>query len=134
MDGARLCDTLENEFVLWLGEDKAPGAEFVTRKEPGTTAIPARTYEVAMTWSRRFGMFLPEVLDVPAFTGVRFHAGNSQEDTDGCVLTGSARIIRAGEPLPLRGSKVALQRLVRTLAGVMRHEKITLDVRNWAAV
>jgi hypothetical protein len=60
-------------------------------KVPGETAIPAGRYRVALTHSPKFGRVLPEVLDVPGFTGVRLHPGNSNADTDGCVLLGYQR-------------------------------------------
>jgi len=74
IDGAYFCDTLED----------------TVRKEKiaGKTAIPAGTYKVKKTYSPRFNKQLPEILDVPGFTGVRIHAGNTAKDTDGCLLLG----------------------------------------------
>lgn len=79
IDGAYFCDTLED--VVRTGE-----------KIAGKTAIPAGTYKVKMTWSPRFKRYLPEILNVPNFSGVRIHAGNSALDTEGCILLGLNKV------------------------------------------
>jgi hypothetical protein len=54
----------------------------------GKTAIPAGTYSVQVTWSPRFNKMLPEILDVPMFTGIRIHGGNTADHSLGCILVG----------------------------------------------
>lgn len=76
IDGNYLCDTLE-DTVRPVGV-----------KIAGKTAIPAGTYKVRKTMSPRFKKVLPEILNVPGFTGVCIHAGNTAIDTDGCLLLG----------------------------------------------
>lgn len=80
IDGHYFCDTLEDK-VRPLGE-----------KIAGKTAIPAGTYKVKMTWSPRFKRYLPEILNVPNFTGVRIHSGNTAENSSGCVLLGLNKV------------------------------------------
>lgn len=76
IDGHYFCDTLEDTV--------RPN----DTKIAGRTAIPAGEYEVVKSYSPRFKKILPEILDVPGFTGVRIHAGNTAKDTDGCILLG----------------------------------------------
>ena len=76
IDGHYFCDTLE-DTVRPIGE-----------KIKGKTAIPAGDYKVIKSYSPRFKKILPEILDVPGFSGVRIHAGNTAKDTDGCLLLG----------------------------------------------
>ena len=58
-----------------------------------------------MTYSKRFQRVLPEVFDVPEFSYVRIHAGNTIEDSEGCILVGAARgdrrIMRSREALDI---------------------------------
>lgn len=78
VDGAFECFTLED----------------VVRDGPkvyGETAIPAGSYNVVITTSQRFKRDLPLVENVPGFEGIRIHPGNTDADTDGCLLVGRTK-------------------------------------------
>jgi len=77
---------IDGEFFCYTLED-------VVREEKisGETAIPAGTYKVSITFSPHFQRYLPLLLDVPNFEGVRIHPGNKASDTEGCLLVGSTK-------------------------------------------
>jgi hypothetical protein len=95
-------------------------------KIPGRTAIPEGRYAIAITWSARFHRELPLVVGVPGFSGVRIHAGNSPEDTEGCILVGRTQATDwIGE------SRVAFDRLYFKIAdAIARGEEIWLEIKH----
>ena len=84
-NGVWNCWTLEDEIR------QQPGRPVSTWKVHGATAIPSGTYQIDVTMSNRFGRELPILLDVPGFTGIRIHPGNTATDTEGCLLVGRRR-------------------------------------------
>lgn len=95
------CDTLE---PTW--RDYKHGAY----KMKGHSAIPEGRYPVVITWSPKFGQWLPLLLHVPGFEGIRIHTGNMSCDTEGCILVGKNR--KVGQVLD---SKIWLYRLKRKI-------------------
>ena len=77
-----LCDTLEPQW-----RDYAKGAY----KVKGKSAIPEGRYAVVITYSPKFKKWLPLLLGVKNFSGIRIHAGNTAKDTQGCILVGLNR-------------------------------------------
>jgi hypothetical protein len=77
-----LCDTLE---PTW--RDYKNGAY----KVKGRSAIPEGHYAVVISYSPKFQAWLPILLGVPKFEGIRIREGNTSEDTEGCILVGMNR-------------------------------------------
>jgi len=76
IDGEQFCDVLEDTV-------RKDGV-----KVWGETAIPEGVYKMRLSFSQRFQRILPEILNVPNFTGIRIHGGNTAEDSHGCLLLG----------------------------------------------
>lgn len=118
IDGKYFCDTLEDTVRDTNRNGVFDNGE---RKIHGRTAIPYGRYKVTLTLSPRFGRILPLLHDVPQFTGVRIHSGNTADDTEGCILVGYNRAV--GKVLDSRKTE---QRLVNMM--IDRHEDITIDI------
>ena len=69
-------------------EDRVRELNTLEDKVYGKTAIPEGVYHVKLTYSPRFKKILPEVLNVQFFSGIRIHAGNTADDSEGCILVG----------------------------------------------
>jgi hypothetical protein len=80
---------LGSEYFCYTLED-------VVRKDgekiAGKTAIPSGIYGVVLTHSKRFGCLLPEIFNVPNFSAIRIHGGNTAQDTEGCILVAKRHI------------------------------------------
>lgn len=84
---------LDGDFLGYTCEDTDRHLEIGGEKVYGQTAIPRGQYPVVVSWSQRFGKYLPEVVGVRQFVGVRIHGGNTAADTLGCILLGSKRTV-----------------------------------------
>lgn len=121
-DGRQICHTLEDEVR------ELPGTPVAEWKVKGATAIPAGRYRVTLEYSPRFGADTLTVNAVPGFEGVRMHAGNDENDTEGCPLLGlevCAAGIVGGTSRP---AVLKVKQLVQ--AAIARGETVFLDVVN----
>ena len=74
IDGVFFCYSLEDQI------------RYSDKKVYGKTAIPSGRYKVILTRSNRFKRITPLLVDVPNFSGVRLHGGNTAENSHGCPL------------------------------------------------
>lgn len=95
IDGEKFCDTIEDK----VRDVNRNG--ILDNNEPkvyGQTAIPYGRYRITLSvQSPRFSKsplyrfcngFLPRLLDVPGFSGILIHIGNTAKDSHGCILVG----------------------------------------------
>jgi hypothetical protein len=96
IDGVYFCDTLEDRDRGL--KQSLPASVNRAKKVQGCTAIPTGRYQVTLKMqSPRFknkkqyefcNGYLPRLINVPAFEGILIHIGNTNRDTDGCILVG----------------------------------------------
>lgn len=102
-DGARTWGKLfaDGVFVCYTLEDairEVADEPVQAWKIKGATAIPSthhavnagRPYIVTLETSPKYGADCPTVVDVPGFQYIRMHSGNTEADTEGCLLLGLA--------------------------------------------
>lgn len=96
IDGQYYCDTIEDTD---RNLDQSMAVEVIQSvKVPKQTAIPIGTYEVSMnivspSYSKKkaykwTGGVMPRLLNVPGWSGVLIHPGNTADDSEGCILVG----------------------------------------------
>lgn len=104
------------------------------KKIAGETRIPAGTYTVLLTvspavargllWSPLKSTELPLLVNVPGFDGVRIHAGNTDKDTNGCLLVGTWR---GGEFI--HNSRDTLEKLCDLMvAAKLMKQPVTIEI------
>jgi hypothetical protein len=100
-DSGFLCYTLEHTYSRGAGlYTKLPDGEFTCRRgQHQLHSGPIETFEIT---------------GVPGHTGILFHPGNTQADSEGCVLLGMYR----RSDMTLRSSRVAFERFMAYLEGV----------------
>lgn len=121
--------TLEDQFQ-----------EVKVRKE---TRVPAKIYEIVIqmqdtpktiqyrkkyTWFQRHLM----LKDVPNFTGVYLHIGNTDEDTEACILLGDNADNNVIGPGSISNSTASFMRFYKELYDVLivKGNKAFIDIRD----
>jgi hypothetical protein len=93
---------IDNQYFSVMLEDTTREGDIFKVKIPKQTAIPYGRYRVILSESPKFKRVLPEILNVPAFTGVRIHSGVTVEHTEGCPLVGKFAV-RKGDNITISG-------------------------------
>lgn len=120
VNGSFFCYTLEDKDRGLIKTQ--PLTEIAQKKLFGKTAIPLGKYDLAMTYSNRFKTYMPQVLNVPGFEGIRIHIGNKAVDTEGCLLVGMSKGVNV-----IQDSKNAFNSLIKLIKSIEKKEKITIE-------
>ena len=116
--------SIDGKFYCWTLEDKDRGLEVGGKKIKKETAIPKGIYEVAITWSNKFQRRMPILLNVPQFEGIRIHVGNSNVDTEGCILLGFKKTNNR-----IQSSREATNMFYSLLAEKLKKEKVFITIK-----
>jgi len=123
--------TVNGVFECFILEDKDRGlrkdmpiSELIVMKIKTRTAIPTGRYEIVVSFSDKFQKMLPLLLDVPAFAGIRIHPGNTDANTEGCLLPGKTK-----SPDMIGSSRVAFTALFDKIKAALQREKIFITVK-----
>ena len=130
IDGQYFCDTIEDTD---RNLDYSMPVDVIKQvKVPKQTAIPIGTYEMSMnvispTYSKKKSFawckgVMPRLLNVPGWSGVLIHTGNTQDDSEGCIIVGENKVV--GKVI---NSMVTFKRLWPVLYE-HRHEGITITI------
>lgn len=111
MDGIYECYTLEDKVR--------------DEKIHSMTAIPTGTYKVIVDFSNRFQKEMPHILNVPNFEGIRIHSGNTNFDTNGCILLGLTW--REGDFIG--NSRAAYNHFFDKLKMALDKEQVTITIK-----
>ena len=118
---------IDDVFECYTVEDEDRHLEAGGTKVYGQTAIPKGTYDLVLSMSPRFKKVLPEILNVPGFSGIRIHTGNSSKDTEGCIILG-----KTNDRLDdnwISGSKDAMTAFMAKLETAINNgEKVTIEI------
>lgn len=121
---------VNDKFNCWTLEDidrgllsSTPIKQIQKAKVRSLTAIPKGKYEIIINYSPRFKRQLPLLLNVPGFTGIRIHPGNTAEHTDGCILVGEYL-----NDNYIKNSTTTFNKLFTLLQNTSKKEKIFIDV------
>lgn len=122
INGQFFCNTLE-DTDRGLTQDMTEEQIFDI-KVKGSTAIPRGIYRLEYTYSPKYKKYMLQVMNVPGFAGVRLHPGNTNKDTEGCILPG--KNTKVGQVTCSRATTMQLNEICK--AAIHGGQKIELEI------
>ena len=90
----------------------------------GETAIPYGYYHIDLTMSPKFKRLLPILNNVPHFTGIRIHRGNTAGDSHGCIIPGENKV----KGKVINSTKYEMLLIERLIEAIRKGEIITIEI------
>lgn len=115
------CDTLEDKNRDLNKNGKFDNGEY---KVPNETCIPFGEYEIKMTYAPKFKRELPWLQNVPNFTGILIHSGNTHKHTSGCILVGENTIV--GQVCKTKQYEKELVKLIKE--AISNNEIVSIEI------
>ncbi|GAF05837.1 DUF5675 family protein [Saccharicrinis fermentans] len=108
---------IDQKFACYTLED-----EHREKKVYGETRIPAGRYKVILRtvgshhkrYKQKFQEFhkgMLHITNVPNFTNILIHIGNTDDDTAGCLLVGESSYSNVNQPGRINSSTIAYKRI-----------------------
>lgn len=119
----RIKDYGETVMGVMFDTDKKLGTYYTLERK--SKLIPVGLYDIDITYSPKFKKKLPLVhgKTVSARRGIRIHAGNTVNDTEGCILIGN---ISSLTDRRISESNIAVNQLVNAMNGKL----VKLSIRD----
>lgn len=126
---------VNNKFFAYTLEDT-----FREVKVPGNTRIPEGLYPLdfnrnltpmtrAYRENRPWFDYHLEIKDIPNFSGVYIHVGNTHEDTEGCLLIADG--VNAGIRKSITQSRLAFERFYKQVSELLKaNESVNINILN----
>jgi len=125
---------INNKFECYTLEDEKREI-----KKRGETRIPAGLYDIrfrevmsGMTEKYRekysFFSWHLHLINVPGFEYIYIHAGNTDKDTDGCILVGDIANNNSIERGSIAQSRQAFQRIYNKISIALKNETVNIII------
>lgn len=135
INGVKFCNTCEDKDRHLT--QNMPLSKIREVKIADVTAIPTGTYKIRMDvvspkyslkpwyYSNCHGGRLPRLENVPGFSGVLIHCGNTAKDSSGCILVGKNDVVGM-----VTNSKAIFQQLYdKMYSAYKRGENIEITIK-----
>jgi hypothetical protein len=117
---------MDGKFTGFTLED-----EYREVKVMNETRVPAGTYEIKYTYSPKYKKFMLELMNVPNFSGIRIHPGNTEQDTSGCILVGNVCRHNPFGDSRIEDSRIAYDRIASLIINALgRKENVNIIIKD----
>lgn len=121
---------INDKFFCYTLEDTDRGLTKDMKKEDirrikvaKRTCVPYGRYRVILSYSTKLKRYLPLILDIPEYRGIRIHKGSDVQWSSGCPLVGTGR-----KGNKLTGINDAEKALIKLLDSVNHTQAIYITI------